>query len=132
MVANVVSSTHTIEQRAELINKRITKIAEENGPCHVLAYSFAGVDTRCAISLQGLNKSVLSLTTLVTPHHGLTLMDTALGKPDYYGSLAHTEKALQGLGMSVRNATEFASRNMKAFNEVAVDDPNIKYASFGA
>lgn len=59
-------------------------------------------------------------------------MDTALGKPDYYGSLAHTEKALQGLGMSVRNTAEFTSRNMKAFNEVAVDDPNVKYASFGA
>jgi len=27
---------------------------------------------------------------------------------------------------------EFASRNMRAFNEVALDDPSIKYASFGA
>jgi len=95
LVANVVSSSQTIEQRAAQISDRIAKISKNHGqPCHVLAYSFAGVDTRCAISLMGLNKSVRSLTTLCTPHHGLTLMDTALIKHDMYGDLAHTEKAL--------------------------------------
>lgn len=116
-----------------MINRRIAKIAEDHGrKVHVLAYSFAGVDTRCAISLMGLDKSVQSLTTLCTPHHGLTLMDTALTKPDYYGTLAHTEKALQSLGMSVRNTMEFTSRNMQAFNEVCIDAEDVKYASFGA
>jgi len=59
-------------------------------------------------------------------------MDTALVKGEYYGTLAHTEKALQSLGMSVRNTMEFTSRNMKAFNEVCTDDETVKYASFGA
>jgi len=34
--------------------------------------------------------------------------------------------------MSLRNAAEFTSKNMRAFNEVATDDENVKYASFGA
>ena len=99
---------------------------------HLIAYSFAGVDARCAISLQGLSGQVQSLTTLCTPHHGLTLIDRARTYPQLFGDLSHTEKALEVLGMSIRNAGEFTSENMRSFNQVAEDDKNVAYYSFGA
>jgi hypothetical protein len=34
--------------------------------------------------------------------------------------------------MSIRNAGEFTSENMRAFNQVAEDDKNVVYSSFGA
>ena len=34
--------------------------------------------------------------------------------------------------MSIRNAGEFTSENMRAFNQVAEDDKNVAYYSFGA
>jgi len=46
--------------------------------------------------------------------------------------LSHTEKALEVIGMSTRNVAEFTSENMKAFNQVVENDPNVKYFSFGA
>lgn len=133
LVANVVSPLYSIEKRASLIKQKVEAISNKhNSKVHVVAYSFAGVDTRCAISLQGLDAHVLSLTTLCTPHHGLTLVDKAKNFPNVYGDLTHSEKAFEALGMSIMNVAEFTSKNMKAFNEVASDAAEIDYYSFGA
>ena len=63
-----------------------------------------------------MSGQVQSLTTLATPHHGLTLVDKARAFPSLHGDLSHTEKALEVLGMSTRNVAEFTSDNMRAFN----------------
>lgn len=62
----------------------------------------------------------------------MILMDKTLGMPDVYGDVANTEKAFGVLGMTYRNAAEFTTKNMRAFNEVCVNDDSVKYASFGA
>jgi hypothetical protein len=72
------------------------------------------------------------LSTLCTPHRGFYLIDQAVAIEKELRELGHTEKAFEVLGLSLRNATEFSTRNMKAFNEVASDDPEVKYTSFGA
>ena len=98
--------------------KLVEKVSKKHKKrVHILAYSFAGVDARCAISLMGLDRYCQSLTTLCSPHQGMTLVDRALGV-DQYGDLNHCEKALLALGMSKRNVTEFTTRNMTAFNQV--------------
>ncbi len=90
------------------------------------------MDARCAISLQGLAGQVQSLTTLSSPHHGLTLIDKARAFPEFHGDMSHTEKALEVIGMSIRNVAEFTSENMRSFNQVVEDDPNVSYYSFGS
>ena len=72
------------------------------------------------------------MTTLSSPHHGLALVDQARAFPELHGDLSHTDKALEVIGMSTRNVAEFTSENMRAFNLVVEDDPNVKYYSFGA
>ena len=99
---------------------------------HVVTHSFSGIDTRLAISQMGLSKSVRSLTTICSPHHGLTLIDRARAYPEQYGDLSHTERAIEALGMSLRNAAEFTSKNMHAFNQIATDADDVQYYSFGA
>lgn len=90
------------------------------------------MDARCALSLYGLSEQVQSLTTLSTPHHGLALIDKARAFPELHGDLSHTEKALEVIGMSTRNVAEFTTENMKSFNQVVENDPQVKYYSFGA
>jgi len=80
----------------------------------------------------GLDKSVRSLTTICSPHHGLTLIDRSRANPEQYGDLSHTERAIEALGLSLRNAGEFTSKNMNAFNEIATDADNVQYYSFGS
>jgi len=75
---------------------------------------------------------VHSLTTLCSAHHGLTLIDKSKQSPLTYGSISHSEKAFEALGLSLRNAEEFFINNMKDFNEVALDAENVQYYSFGA
>jgi hypothetical protein len=80
----------------------------------------------------GISGSVKSLTTICSPHHGLTLIDRAKAYPEQYGDLSHTEHAIEALGMSLRNAAEFTSMNMHAFNQIAADADDVAYYSFGA
>lgn len=103
-----------------------------NKKVHIVAHSFSGIDARFAISQMGLHASVKSLTTICSPHHGLTLIDRAKAYPEQYGDLSHTEHAIEALGMSLRNAGEFTSKNMHAFNQIATDADGVQYYSFGA
>ena len=88
MMPNIVSNTHTIEQRAEQLADKVEKLSKKSGKrVHVLAYSFAGVDARCAASLQGMSDYCQSITTLCTPHHGMRLVDRGIGEPINYFDL---------------------------------------------
>lgn len=129
---NVTSPMWTIEQRAEAMADQVAKISKKSGqPIHLIAHSFAGVDARYAISQMG-KRHVQSLTTLCSPHRGMTLVDKALQHPAEFGDLSQSDRAFDVLGMSTRNVAEFTSKNMAAFNEVVADKRNCNYFSFGA
>ena len=48
---------------------------------HLVTHSFAGVDARAAISMFDADQDVRSLTTLATPHLGLTLIQNIMDSP---------------------------------------------------
>ena len=79
-----------------------------------------------------MNEHVQSLTTLSTPHHGLRLIDLVTRFPDrhQYG-LQRTEKAIEALGLGLQSVEEFQSKNIRDFNEVCEDCPDVDYYSFG-
>lgn len=81
VLPNVISFNHTIEQRAEQLSEKVAELYKKSGNqrVHILAYSFAGIDARCAVSLMGLSDYCQSITTLCTPHRGMTLVDKGIG-----------------------------------------------------
>jgi hypothetical protein len=98
--------------------EEIQKSYSKNTKLHVVAYSFAGVDARAAISMFGANKNVQSLTTVCSPHHGMKLIDNYHKDEGRY-ELSRLDKPLEILGLSLKNFEEFSSRNMRAFNSIA-------------
>lgn len=120
----------TIEDRANHLNDFITNnIAEkahrtENTPKHedvrvnLVSHSMGGLDGRFLISqLENKRYEVASLTTVSTPHRGSEMADVVAE----YGGIAVPEVIRQ-----------LTTKNMEAFNEKVVDDPNTAYFSYGA
>ena len=133
LIPNIVSPLFTIEERAAQMATKIKQTSQKINAdkAHLVTYSFGGVDARAALSLYGLNEHVQSLTTLCTPHHGLRLIDQVRRFPDRY-QLARSEQALEVLGLGPTSVTEFTSENIRDFNEVCEDCPDVDYYSFGA
>ena len=73
---NVVSPVANIEERAKQLALNLSQKRKElkSGRFHLVTHSFAGIDARAAISMFGSSNDVRSLTTLATPHLGLTLI----------------------------------------------------------
>lgn len=137
LLINVVNPSFTIEERAHYLTEKVKQIMDKHpdkkARAHLQAYSFAGIDARCALSLNGLNEYVRSLTTLCTPHHGMTLVDKCVGGSDKFElDLTHAHRALEVLGVTQESVKEFGSRNMRAFNKVCEDQDDVMYFSFGA
>ena len=74
-----------------------------------------------------------SLTTLSTPHNGLTLIQKLRDRPNSYSQ--HTrflERAYSVVGLGAKNIHEFSMRNMEDFNLVCEDRADVNYYSFGS
>lgn len=100
--------------------------------CHIIAYSFAGIDARAAISMYGAHKNVWSLTTLSTPHLGCRLIDLLHRYGHDEDMLVKMQTPFTLLGMNLKNVTEYCTKNMEAFNEVVQDHKDVSYYSFGS
>lgn len=77
------------------------------------------------------HEMVNSLTTLNSPHHGISLIQRLVENPqmfpfDYY------EPAIGITGLTMANITEYVSSNMEAFNKVVKDHPDVGYYSVGS
>ena len=74
-----------------------------------MTHSFGGVDARAAISMFEADVDVRSLTTLATPHLGLTLIQKIMDRPkgDYGIDSRQLECALTVVGMGTKNVKEF-------------------------
>lgn len=131
-IPNIVSPLFTIEERAAQMAKRVEQASEkiDADKVHIVTHSFAGVDARAALSLNGMNKHVQSLTTLSTPHHGMRLIDMIKRYPSRY-EIDRLEKAIEQLGLGTKSVEEFQSVNIRDFNEFCEDCPDVDYYSFG-
>ena len=74
----------TIENNAEIIQKKINEILEENhcGKVNIIAHSKGGLDARYLISGLHMEDKVASLTTISTPHRGSELLNLLNRLPD--------------------------------------------------
>ena len=134
LLPNVTNMTSSIESRGASLAKNLARALDKMKVhrCHLVSHSFTGVDARAAISMYGAADRVKSLTTLSSPHHGLSLIDMALQSERFNNEAMLIEKAFEMLGLTRRSAEEFTSWNMKDFNTVCDDAPHVDYFSIGA
>lgn len=132
----------TISIRAEQWAERIIQLKQRYGfnKLNVVAHSMGGLDMRYAISKMDMAGSVLSLTTIATPHHGASLAELVLNAPsavreklgelfDWFG-----ESIFPGQKSNSVGAVEQLTRDyvVSEFNPNVPDAEGVKYFSFSA
>jgi triacylglycerol lipase len=95
-----------------------------NEPVHIIAHSMGGLDSRYMISCLGMEKHVLSLTTLGTPHRGTSFADWGIGKLERI-----VKPILYAIGLPYQGFYDLTRQNCKTFNETVPDVPDVRYFS---
>lgn len=120
----------TIEERARILAREVSRLVPE-GPFHLVGHSMGGLDARLAVSKFGLGDRCLSVTTLATPHRGSPVADLVLreiGKGN--GRVIDILNRL--FFGSIDAAHDLTSVYLEdTFNREVIDDPRVKYYSFG-
>ena len=83
------------------------------------------------ITYYDYSKHFVSLTTLSSPHNGLSVFDRRYLKNNIFEE-GLLERPLMAVGMSVTNYKEFTKPNMRDFNDFSREEPNMLYYSVGA
>ena len=127
-----------IESNAAYLVSRIEEIRKETGceKVNIIAHSKGGLDSRYAISRLGMGEKVASLTTVGTPHHGSKTVDLLLRLPNFFvrfvafwGDFWYKKFGDQNPKCyTVFHC--FTTENMKAFNALTPDHPNVYYQSY--
>jgi triacylglycerol lipase len=136
MIARV-PATSSIKDRATILHGLIAD-KYPGRTVNLVAHSMGGLDCRYLISeLAGDDFSVASLTTISTPHRGSPfadyVIDSVIGR-DRLPQLLGMMEAMR-LPETSGDGTALAAlgtRAMAEFNMQIVDDPDVKYYSWGA
>lgn len=134
-------SAASVEECGKELAERIRQIVKETGceKVNLIAHSKGGLDCRHAISKEGADKYVASLTTINTPHRGCEFADYLLSKiPDkqkemvactYNAALCKLGDTCPDFLKAVYDLTADACRKR---NEELKDVPGIFYQSVGS
>ena len=135
------NSAAAVKDSAVELRERIREIVEKTGceRVNIIAHSKGGLDSRCAISLEGMGPYVASLTTINTPHRGCEFADYLLSK---------IPKAQQQMVARTYNAAaaklgdidpdflaavyDLTHAKCMERNEQVQDSPLVYYQSFGS
>ena len=118
-----VSPTGGIAERATQLKALIDR-ESPNEPVHLIGHSMGGLDSRYMVSLPGMGRRVLSLTTLGTPHRGTSFADWGMKR---FRSLMCP--LFDYFGLSSRAFLDLTTANCRRFNDEVPDDPNVRYFS---
>lgn len=123
VIAASLSPTRGIAARAEEL-KTFLETNYPGEPVHVIAHSMGGLDARHAISKLGMADSVLSLTTLGTPHRGSPFADWAIK-----GLVRLVAPFFDVLRLPRDAFDDLTVARCKLFNESTPDAPGVRYFS---
>jgi triacylglycerol lipase len=118
-----VSPTGGIPSRAADL-KRFIHEAVPTGPVHIIGHSLGGMDARYAITKLGMERRVLSLTTIGTPHRGSSFADWGVSR---IGRLLFP--ILRALGLPLQAFYDLMTENCLRFNEEVSNVPGVRYYS---
>jgi triacylglycerol lipase len=96
-------------------------------PVHLFAHSMGGLDARYMISQLDMEKRILSLTTLGTPHRGTCFVDWAIQRLERL-----VKPVFQACGLPTQGFYDLTTPACRAFNERVPDVPGVRYFSVAA
>lgn len=128
----------TVEYNAHDVKKKIFEVLEEtkSEKVNIIAHSKGGLDARYMISKLEMGKYVASLTTISSPHRGVSIADYALHLPDCIYKFISTIINKIFLKMGDKNpdfytaTRQFSRYHSKKFNDEILDDKNVYYQSY--
>ncbi|CAI2377884.1 unnamed protein product [Moneuplotes crassus] len=129
MMPNLTNPSSNVEIRATRFLNNFEKLAKGHEKVHIVAHSFAGFDIRAMIALYDLQPKIASLSTVCTPHNGLTLLDNLTKHTE---AEAYLSDALRPLGLNPYNVEEFRAGTMYEMNEELEDSETYQIYSFGS
>ena len=123
VLAPRVSPTAGIATRAAEL--RAYLLCEVGGrPVHLVGHSLGGLDARYAVSALGLDRQVLSLTTVGTPHRGTAFADWGVSRFSRVLS-----PLLRRAGVPDDAFFDLTTDACRRFNERVPDSPRVRYFS---
>ena len=131
MMPNLVNNSSTIESRSQKFMEQFQTLINnsDDEKFHIVAHSFAGFDIRAMIHFYDLHDKVFSVSTLSTPHRGLTLLDNIINHPD---ARPYLVDALRPVGLTDFNAKEFTKDTMRELNEIMTPYETYHKLSYGS
>jgi triacylglycerol lipase len=118
-----VARTASIAERAAELTGFVRALPAPR--VNLVAHSMGGLDARYALARLGLARSVASLTTVGSPHHGTPLADLGSGLARRAGAAA----ALARIGMRIDALHDLTTDRMADFNCAVRDARGVMYAS---
>ena len=118
-----VSPTGGIARRASDL-KQFIESAVPSGPVHLIGHSLGGMDARYMTTCLGMEKRILSLTTIATPHRGSSFADWAIRR---FAKLILP--FLRKIGLPHEAFYDLMTENCCRFNEDVPNVPNVRYYS---
>lgn len=103
---------------------------------NLIAHSKGGLEARYMISALGMEKCVASLTTIATPHRGISSMDRVKTRSAaFYKGLVFTFNAMlladgRGKNSSLAVYEQLTADYMEVFNQLVPDKEGVYYQSY--
>jgi triacylglycerol lipase len=118
-----LSPTGGVRERAGQLKEFLDREMPSE-PVHLLAHSMGGLDSRYMISKMGMERRVLSLTTLGTPHRGSAFADWGIRR------LARLLRPMfKTFGIPTQGFYDVTTEHCRAFNTAVPDVPGVRYFS---
>lgn len=114
----------SVASRAKVLRDQV-RAAAQGERVHVIAHSMGGLDARHMISHLGMDRAVLSLVTIGTPHRGSPVADTALG----FAASARILELLARANLDHGAFDDLRTETCARRNETTPDAPGVRYLS---
>jgi triacylglycerol lipase len=118
-----LSPTGSVRQRAAQLQAFVDRESPQY-PVHLIAHSMGGLDSRFMISCLGMEKRVLSLTTLGTPHRGTAFADWGIKRFEPI-----LKPLLDQLHIPYDAINDLTTIRCRQFNEQVIDASGVRYFS---
>jgi triacylglycerol lipase len=124
LVPNLGPTAGVVDRAAQL--KAFLECHAAAEPVHIIGHSLGGLDSRYMISRLGMEKRVLTLTTLGTPHRGTPFANWGVK------TLRRLVRPLFAcLGLPTQAFLDLTTGHCRRFNEEVPNVPGVRYFSVG-
>jgi triacylglycerol lipase len=118
-----LSPTGGVADRARQLKEFLNRESPDE-PVHLFAHSMGGLDSRYMVSCLRMEKRVLTITTLGTPHRGTSFADWGIQKLERV-----VRPVLEVLTIPTQGFYDLTRAECQKFNEVVPDVSGIRYFS---